>query len=242
LETEVKNLYEGLFLVDSADAAADWEGVLGALETVLKRADAEIESMRKWDECKLAYEIKGKARGTYILVYFRADGRNVRGFERDVQLSERIMRVLVLRTDRMSQADIEKETPVTAIEKRLREAKAQQQKRVAEKAEQEAAAAEAATQAVEPAKAEVVKAVEAEPTEPEVVEPAKAEVVEAVEAEPTGPEVVEPAKAEVVKEVEAEPTEPEVVEPAKAEVVEEVEAEPTGPEKDADSSEAEEQP
>ena len=182
----MKNLYESLFLVDSADAAADWEGVLGALETVLKRADAEIESMRKWDECKLAYEIKGKARGTYILVYFKADGRNVRGIERDVQLSERIMRVLVLRTDRMSQADIEKETPATAIEKRLREAKAQQQKRVAEKAEQQAveAAAEAATQAVEPAKAEVVEEVEAEPTEPETVEPAKEDNSSEAEEQP----------------------------------------------------------
>jgi small subunit ribosomal protein S6 len=94
-----KRLYEGMFLVDSTLAAADWEGTLAGVENILKRADAEVVVMRKWGERKLAYDIDHKTRGTYILCYFKADSRRVAGIEKDVQLSEKIMRVLILATE-----------------------------------------------------------------------------------------------------------------------------------------------
>jgi small subunit ribosomal protein S6 len=111
-----KRLYEGMFLVDSALATADWEGTLAAVENILKRADAEVVAIRKWGERKLAYDIGRKTRGTYILAYFKADGRRITGIEKDVQLSEKIMRVLVLGTEKrppeMIEADIKGEPRV----------------------------------------------------------------------------------------------------------------------------------
>ena len=100
METVAKRLYEAMFLVDSAQAAADWEGTLSVINNILQRADAEVVSMRKWQERKLAYDIDRKTRGTYILCYFKADGRRIRGIEKDVQLSEKVMRVLVLTTEK----------------------------------------------------------------------------------------------------------------------------------------------
>lgn len=100
METAVKRLYEGMFLVDSGEAAADWEGTLAMIENILKRADAEVVTMRKWGERRLAYEIDHKARGTYILCYFKAEARRIAGIEKDVQLSEKIMRVLLLGTEK----------------------------------------------------------------------------------------------------------------------------------------------
>jgi len=110
-------LYEAMFLVDSAEATADWDGVNTIIRNILERAGAEIVSIRKWDDRKLAYDISGKSRGTYILCYFRADGGRIREIERDVQLSERIMRALILSAEHMSQEDIEKDTPATQAEK-----------------------------------------------------------------------------------------------------------------------------
>ena len=50
-------------------------------------------AIRKWGERKLAYDIEHKTRGTYILAYFKADGRRIAGIEKDVLLSEKVMRV-----------------------------------------------------------------------------------------------------------------------------------------------------
>ena len=104
-----KRLYEGMFLVDSALATADWQGTLATVENILKRADAEIVSLRKWDERKLAYDIEHKSRGTYILSYFKADTQRISGIEKDVQLSEKIMRVLVLTTEGRPQDVIDRD-------------------------------------------------------------------------------------------------------------------------------------
>ena len=105
----VKRLYEGMFLVDSALATADWDGTLAMIENILKRADAEIVAIRKWGERKLAYDIERKQRGTYILAYFKADTQRIGGIEKDVQLSEKVMRVLILTTEDRPQEMIDRD-------------------------------------------------------------------------------------------------------------------------------------
>ena len=115
METAVKKLYEGMFLIDSAEAAKDWDGVIELVKKMLTKVDAEIVSIRKWDERPLAYSIKRCVRGTYILTYFRCDGQKISDIERDVRLSERIMRALILTADHLTEADVAKETPATRI-------------------------------------------------------------------------------------------------------------------------------
>ena len=117
METGVKKLYEGMFLIDSAEAAKDWDGVIELIKKTLAKADAEIVSIRKWDERPLAYTISRCNRGTYILAYFRADGQKIHDVERDVQLSDRIMRALILKGDHLTEADIAKDTPATHAER-----------------------------------------------------------------------------------------------------------------------------
>ena len=153
MKTDTKRLYEAMFLVDSAQAASDWNVVITSIEKILKKAEREIVSIRKWDERKLAYEIKGHSRGTYILCYFRANGEKIQDIERDVQLSERVMRVLILSADHMAQEDIErgpisrkdsemgtpKDSPALQAEKQGQKTaqKAAQSAQAAEKAEAE---------------------------------------------------------------------------------------------------------
>ena len=112
-----KKLYEAMFLVDSGDAGSDWDGIVAAITKILERAEVEIVSIRKWDDRKMAYEIKGKSRGTYLLCYFRSDGQQNQEIEKAVQLSEKIIRVLILCVDWMTDEDINKETPAARAEK-----------------------------------------------------------------------------------------------------------------------------
>jgi small subunit ribosomal protein S6 len=108
LKAVVKRLYEAMFLVDSV-AQADWDKTNTAIKKILEKAGAEIVSIKKWDERRLAYEINGKNRGTYILCYFHADGQKIRQIERDSRLSELILRVLILGTEGRSKEDIERD-------------------------------------------------------------------------------------------------------------------------------------
>ncbi len=170
METVVKRTYEGLFLVDSGEAAADWKQVTGAIEKILSRSECEVISLRKWDDRRLAYDINKKSRGTYILVYFDCDPDRIGSMERDVQLSEKVIRVLILRTDRMTAEMMDKPTPAMVV----------------------SAAAEARAAAAEAKAAEVAAAAEAKAAE------AKAAEAEAAEVE-AGPEESEDTKPEDTK-------------------------------------------
>ena len=178
MSTAVKRLYEGLFLVDSNEAASDWQGVIDAIEKIFSRAEAEVVSLKKWDERRLAYAIKKKSRGTYILTYFNADPLKIGSIERDVQLSERILRVMVLTTERMSQEDIDRETPLDVVEKAEAKAKAEAEVKAQEaEAKAKEAEAKAETQEVEAEESEAVEA----PVEEEVEEVSETVVEDAEE-------------------------------------------------------------
>jgi len=162
-----KKLYEGMFLVDSAKAASDWDGVNAAIKKILDRAGAEIVSMRKWDDRRLAYDIRGTSRGTYMLCYFKADGQKIQGIEKDVQLSENIIRVLILSTDQMTKEDIERDTPATKTEKEKAVAEQAKEAKVSEQKDQPEEPAAEQAQIVDEAKTaeDVEQAVETEQAE-----------------------------------------------------------------------------
>jgi len=195
LETVEKRLYEGLFLVDTAQAASDWDGTVAVIEKMLSRADAEVVSMRKWDERPLAYEINKKGRGTYILTYFNGDPLKITTIERDVQLSEKVVRVMVLRTDKMSEEQIAGDTPSEAVAKRAAAAAVKADEAAAAEAEAAIAAAAKADEAAAAVKADEAAAA-AKADEAAAAVEAEAAIAAAVESEPVVEEVVEEPPSE----------------------------------------------
>lgn len=97
--------YEAMFLLSQATAAAFGDAITHINE-ILARGHAEIIAMKKWDERRLAFEVDGQKRGVYILTYFRAPGPDVAHIERDCNLSEKIMRVLILRADHLTDEEM----------------------------------------------------------------------------------------------------------------------------------------
>ena len=100
------HLYEAMFLVEP-DIATDWEAAKGMVQTIMDRAKAKLLACRLWDERRLAYAINKQKRAVYILCYFHAHGSAISGIERDVQLSEHLLRILVLRADHITAEELE---------------------------------------------------------------------------------------------------------------------------------------
>lgn len=115
-------LYEGLFLLDQHAVAADFGACIEHLKELLNRAEAQVLVLKKWADTKLAYEIKGQKRGTFVLAYFHAPSNKLVGLERDCNLSERIIRNMVLQADHIGEEELEaaKNDDGLAIEAKLR--------------------------------------------------------------------------------------------------------------------------
>ena len=100
------NLYEAMFVMD-VQTAPDIGAMEGEIKRILGRAEAETLICRRWEDRRLAYEIDGRKRGSYWLTYFNAPTEKVVGIERDVQLSEKVLRVLVLRIEEVPKSEFE---------------------------------------------------------------------------------------------------------------------------------------
>lgn len=95
--------YEVMFVFDNT-TMHEWSQIEAEARRLFERIGAEPLVIVKYDERKLAYEIKGRKRGTYVLAYFDADPLKIGEFERDIRLHEQILRALVLRVDQLSEA------------------------------------------------------------------------------------------------------------------------------------------
>ena len=110
------NQYEAMFVFDPTFGNS-YEKCETEIRRLLERARGEMIRCGKWDERRLAYRIKGRKRGVYVLAYFKAPPDGIAGLEHDAKLSEDILRLLVVRADHMTREAMEREYPVGSEER-----------------------------------------------------------------------------------------------------------------------------
>src|SRR5579871_6744232 len=93
------NVYECMFLLDTTKVAGDVPAAAQQLHTILEKNQAEILASRPWDERRLAFPVEGHKKGLYYLTYFRTESKNLVNMERDFDLSETVLRTMVLKVD-----------------------------------------------------------------------------------------------------------------------------------------------
>ncbi len=89
--------YESLIVIDPTISAKDWSKVTGYLAGVVTKHKGEVLLTSRWGERHLAYRIGQHKRGTYVLMYFKAPRASVERIRHDYQLSELIVRFLIMR-------------------------------------------------------------------------------------------------------------------------------------------------
>lgn len=95
--TKATRLYEIMVIYDPADASKDWDVLVKSLSDRIEKLDGSIIRMLQWaDNRKLAYELKGLRRGTYLSGYFRMPPGNLDQLDRNLRLDERVIRHLVI--------------------------------------------------------------------------------------------------------------------------------------------------
>ena len=100
------NCYEGLFLFPQT-AAGNLQAAVDHLKEILARAEVKIISFRKWDERRLAFEIERNRRGLFFLVYFEAPGSAIARIERECNLSEQVLRSMMIRAEHVTREQME---------------------------------------------------------------------------------------------------------------------------------------
>jgi small subunit ribosomal protein S6 len=100
-------IYEGMFLLDNQVVREDWGKAKSIVTGTLEKHGAKVHCARRWDERKLAYPIKRRLRGTYCLAYFELAPDHHTNLRRDLDLSESLLRYMMLASDAVPDSERE---------------------------------------------------------------------------------------------------------------------------------------
>jgi small subunit ribosomal protein S6 len=94
----VVTLYETLFVVHPEKGPRMKEFV-EKFKKVIEGQEGSLSQVDEWGSRELAYRIQKQSKGYYTLLRYRASGRAVEELERNLKLTDGILRYLTVRAD-----------------------------------------------------------------------------------------------------------------------------------------------
>jgi small subunit ribosomal protein S6 len=96
-----------MFLLDNQVVREDWKSAKALVTETLNKHGAKLRTLRRWDERKLAYPIAGRKRATYFLGYFDIGVNELPALRREFDLSEKVLRHLILSCEAVPETESE---------------------------------------------------------------------------------------------------------------------------------------
>ncbi|MCW8131707.1 MAG: 30S ribosomal protein S6 [Planctomycetota bacterium] len=92
-------LYEVMWVVDANLARESMTKVMAGIKELVEKSGGAWVNGDKWEERRLAYPIKKKKRGMYILTHFTSANDVLGRLERNIQISDLVLRAMITRDE-----------------------------------------------------------------------------------------------------------------------------------------------
>lgn len=94
--------YETVVVLEPTLAEEQTEAKIKDIQSIIEQKNGAIRKIERWGTRKLAYPIKHKREGIYILIEFESGSDIVNDLEKHYRIQESILRYLTLRRERPS--------------------------------------------------------------------------------------------------------------------------------------------
>ena len=91
------NQYEVMYVIDTAIDETARTNLISRFSDLVVKNGGKVDRVDEWGKRRLAYAINYKTEGYYVLMYFTAPSDLPRELERNLQISDSVLRYLVVR-------------------------------------------------------------------------------------------------------------------------------------------------
>jgi len=91
--------YECTYILDPGIADEEQEPIIDRFKNLVGDNGGSVDAVDKWERRRLAYEVKGKREGVYVVMNFSGEPRTETELGRVLGISEGILRHMIIRTD-----------------------------------------------------------------------------------------------------------------------------------------------
>lgn len=106
--------YELMYIIDSSLEETARKELIDRFTKLLVDIGGELEKIDEWGKRRLAYPIDYKNEGYYVLMNFSAGPSVPREMERNLQISENVLRYLIVKLEQKSTSVKPRPVPVRA--------------------------------------------------------------------------------------------------------------------------------
>lgn len=91
--------YETLYILSPKCPDNDVNKICKAFEDIISKTGGELVKTERWGKKRLAYEVKKNREGFYVMLQFKGTNKLVRELERNMRITEDVIRFLTVRID-----------------------------------------------------------------------------------------------------------------------------------------------
>jgi small subunit ribosomal protein S6 len=91
--------YECTYILDPGLSDEDQEPFIERFKTLVGENGGAVENVDKWERRRLAYEVKGKREGVYVVMNFAGEPATEAELARVLGITDGVLRHIVVRTD-----------------------------------------------------------------------------------------------------------------------------------------------
>jgi small subunit ribosomal protein S6 len=91
--------YECTYILDPGLSDEEQEPLIERFKTLVSDNGGSVDAVDKWERRRLAYEVKGKREGVYIVMNFNGEPRTETELGRVLRITDGVLRHIVVRTD-----------------------------------------------------------------------------------------------------------------------------------------------
>ena len=103
----MSRIYEMMYLLDNNAVRAGWKEAKAAATALIEKHGGKVLAARRWEERKLAYPIRQRRRGTYLLTHGELEADGVATLRRELDLTESVLRYLILAVETVPPQELE---------------------------------------------------------------------------------------------------------------------------------------
>ena len=110
-------IYESVIIINATLEDAQVETEIEKIKDFILKNGGELRALEKWGRRRLAYAIKKKNNGFYVLYEFKAPGDIVAKLERQYLLNENVIRFMTIELNKkaLKAKEVGQKTPISDI-------------------------------------------------------------------------------------------------------------------------------
>lgn len=93
--------YEGVFIITPEVTSEVSKSVVAQLQELVLKNGGRVDGMQEWGRKRLAYQIKKKNEGSYVILNFQMDSKQTKKLEQSLRLNDNLLRYLLVNKEKL---------------------------------------------------------------------------------------------------------------------------------------------